>query len=329
MANYAEIKSQIDSAIYENTAQSITATTLNTTLKDMLNSISQDYLYAGVANQNVPPRESDANVFYIAATAGTYPYYGGLTLAEGRLGIFKYNGTWSMDSVEIGSGGGSSNIVFLNYHRNDDDELEETDSDKANNDPIYSRADNESLIGIINVYNEEDEISNTYLSLHVANVANLNSEDNIIFATSLKLYYQLGTRFDFVTIYKDEDTLLVTGTENVRFLQERLNAGKGITISDNTISSYIKVETTIPVTGYFSPNVFYNLGQLTGEVTFNLQSYPTASDEFMIQFSTGDTAPTITWFAGVSWLGGSAPTINANKTYQVSVVNNLAVIGEF
>jgi hypothetical protein len=49
----------------------------------------------------------------------------------------------------------------------------------------------------------------------------------------------------------------------------------------------------------------------------------------MIQFSTGSTAPTITWPSGITWFGGSAPTINENKTYQISIQNNLAVCGEF
>lgn len=84
--------------------------------------------------------------------------------------------------------------------------------------------------------------------------------------------------------------------------------------------------------GGMLPNVFYNLGTLSGNTTF---AFAAASDanimnEWMFQFTTPSTAPTITWPAAITgWLGGSTPTINASKTYQVSVVNGLGVIAEF
>ena len=84
--------------------------------------------------------------------------------------------------------------------------------------------------------------------------------------------------------------------------------------------------------GGMLPNVFYNLGTLSGDTTF---SFASASDnaiknEWMFQFTTPSTAPTITWPNAITaWAGGSTPTINASKTYQVSVVNGLGVIGEF
>lgn len=86
------------------------------------------------------------------------------------------------------------------------------------------------------------------------------------------------------------------------------------------------VATSLPST--LVANTFYNLGTLTGSKTIALPSSRTAVDEFMLQFTTGSTAPTITWPSGVTWLGG-APTINASKTYQVSIMNNLGVIAEF
>ena len=86
------------------------------------------------------------------------------------------------------------------------------------------------------------------------------------------------------------------------------------------------IATTLPTT--LVANTFYNLGTITGSKTIALPSSRTATDEFMIQFTTSTTAPTITWPSGVTWLGG-APTINASKTYQVSIQNNLGIIAEF
>ena len=79
--------------------------------------------------------------------------------------------------------------------------------------------------------------------------------------------------------------------------------------------------------GGMLPNVMYVLGELSGNTTFALASPNDANvvNHYYWTFETGATAPTITWPAGISWFGGSAPTISANKHYEISVVNNIAV----
>lgn len=84
--------------------------------------------------------------------------------------------------------------------------------------------------------------------------------------------------------------------------------------------------------GGLLPNVFYNLGELTGSVTISLASATdsTIENEYKFRFSTGNSAPTITWPNTITgWLGGTTPTINANKTYWVAINDGLAIIGEF
>ena len=73
----------------------------------------------------------------------------------------------------------------------------------------------------------------------------------------------------------------------------------------------------------FLPNVLYNLGTLTGSVTFALATPAdnTIVNHYYWTFEAGSTAPTITWPAGVTWLGGSAPEISADKHYEISVLN--------
>jgi hypothetical protein len=79
------------------------------------------------------------------------------------------------------------------------------------------------------------------------------------------------------------------------------------------------------------PNVYYALGTLTGSVTLSMAS-PTESgilNQYFFTFDTGSTAPTITWSNLItSWFGGSAPTINAGKHYEVSVVDGVGVCME-
>lgn len=84
--------------------------------------------------------------------------------------------------------------------------------------------------------------------------------------------------------------------------------------------------------GGMLPNVFYNLGTLSGDTTFAFASASDANivNEWMFQFTTPSTAPTITWPNAITaWVGGNTPTIGANMTYQVSVINGLGVIAEF
>jgi len=54
---------------------------------------------------------------------------------------------------------------------------------------------------------------------------------------------------------------------------------------------------------------------------------PFVTNEFMGQFTTGPTAPTVAWPNTVTWSGGT-PTIAAGKTYQFSILNNIGLIVE-
>ena len=53
------------------------------------------------------------------------------------------------------------------------------------------------------------------------------------------------------------------------------------------------------------------------------------SNVYDIIFATPAAAPSITWPGGISWIGGSAPAIAGGKTYEVSIMDNLATYGEY
>lgn len=91
-----------------------------------------------------------------------------------------------------------------------------------------------------------------------------------------------------------------------------------------------KIGTTQPQDG-FEPNVVYDLGTITGSVTFALVSPTdnTITNPYHWTFETGSTAPTITWPNGLTWAGGIAPTIAASKHYEVLVRNGYANVLEF
>ena len=97
MSNYNSLKATINANIKQNGNQEITGNILNSVLNAMVNTLGAGYQYAGVATPSSNPGTPDTNVFYIAATAGTYSNMGGLVVADGELCILKYNGTWTKD----------------------------------------------------------------------------------------------------------------------------------------------------------------------------------------------------------------------------------------
>ena len=103
MSNYSQLKSSINSAIRTNGTNAITGAVLQSVLNAIVNSIGAQYQFVGVAQTNTNPGSPDYNVAYLAGP-GTYQYFGGLTIAAGRIGILKYNGTWQVESISLPSG---------------------------------------------------------------------------------------------------------------------------------------------------------------------------------------------------------------------------------
>lgn len=90
----------------------------------------------------------------------------------------------------------------------------------------------------------------------------------------------------------------------------------------------IRTANAQPVVG-MAPNTLYNLGELTADTTFLMGG---AQDNTIVNiwywtFSTGATAPTITWPQQITmWADGEAPAIEANKHYEISVMNGMATV---
>lgn len=95
---------------------------------------------------------------------------------------------------------------------------------------------------------------------------------------------------------------------------------------------FVMVEDASTPPASMAPNTVYQYGTLSGNTTFPALATPTEPDianVYCWTFATPSTAPTITWPVAITdWAGGSAPTINASKTYEVSVMDGLATIIE-
>ena len=85
-------------------------------------------------------------------------------------------------------------------------------------------------------------------------------------------------------------------------------------------------ETTLALT----PNVMHVWGEVTSlDLTLAPNTEQDVLAEYCFQFtSPAGTATTLTLPNTVKWVSGVIPVVKAGKTYQVSIVNNVAVSGE-
>ena len=103
MSNYSQIKGIIDAAVYENHQQAITGDAMNAVLNGMVSQLGAHYRYEGYASPSTDPGTPDENVFYLATEQGAYPNFGNLSLTK-PLGVFKWDGSWTLDQIAIDTG---------------------------------------------------------------------------------------------------------------------------------------------------------------------------------------------------------------------------------
>lgn len=83
------------------------------------------------------------------------------------------------------------------------------------------------------------------------------------------------------------------------------------------------------VTKELQPNILYKFGECA-RLTITLAAGGAGlENEYKFEFVSGSTPTTLSLPDSVKWSGGNAPTIEASKTYQISIVNNLALIAAF
>ena len=79
------------------------------------------------------------------------------------------------------------------------------------------------------------------------------------------------------------------------------------------------------------PNVAYELGELDADLDVTLQEPADATirNEYMLSFSLGATAHTVTFPETLAWAGGTSPAFEANKSYEVSIVEGKGLCVSF
>lgn len=87
----------------------------------------------------------------------------------------------------------------------------------------------------------------------------------------------------------------------------------------------VSVENVSENTKELQPNKYYIFGEMETLTLTLAAGEENKLSEYMFEFTSGTTPTTLTLPESVKWIGGN--TIEASKTYQVSIVNNIAVLG--
>lgn len=88
------------------------------------------------------------------------------------------------------------------------------------------------------------------------------------------------------------------------------------------VSIVNQTETTLEI----EPNVLNVWGEVASlTITLATPTDESIVNEYMIQFTSGDIATQLTLPDTITWM--SEPIIVVNATYQISIINNLAIIG--
>ena len=115
--------------------------------------------------------------------------------------------------------------------------------------------------------------------------------------------------------------------DNARTLQQSYNA-MADTLNDNLGVPQISIPDTT-ATQELAPNTCYIFPDRSSELTLTLGDPVVGkANEYHLFLVVGATAPTVHWPLGIEWNGGDMPTIAANKTYEVSILNNIAAYFE-
>lgn len=94
MSNYTTLKTTINANIRQNGNQEITGKILNSVLTAMVNTLGEEYQFAGIAIMETDPGTPDAKVFYIAKGKGTYTNFGGLEVTEDEVVFLVWDKAW-------------------------------------------------------------------------------------------------------------------------------------------------------------------------------------------------------------------------------------------
>lgn len=171
-------------------------------------------------------------------------------------------------------------------------------------------------------------------------LAFVEEETGILCALSV-FYDSYGNMYDSAFISKGTLENVITGknlyskpsggipkTDLASAVQTSLGKADTALQSHQDISgkaNKISVVQTSASTIEINPNTFYKFGEVASlNITLASITDNTIYNEYMFEFVSGTTATTLTLPSSIKWL--ETPTIDANKIYQCSIVDNVGLL---
>lgn len=121
--------------------------------------------------------------------------------------------------------------------------------------------------------------------------------------------------------------------------QSKLDANLNTLLNDivtteqvrNMLDEAVPVESVTSTSKSIEPNKYYKWTSAMSSLTITLATPANTSrlNNYMFEFTTSSSGCTLNVPSTIKWANGEAPTIEASKTYQVSIINNLAVVSNF
>lgn len=100
MANYSNLISAINAVIKTNGNNEITGAILQNVLDTIVSTIGANRTYAGTATPTTAPGTPDANIFYLASTAGSYVNFDNITVNPAELAVIvNTTSGWSKTTI--------------------------------------------------------------------------------------------------------------------------------------------------------------------------------------------------------------------------------------
>lgn len=139
-----------------------------------------------------------------------------------------------------------------------------------------------------------------------------------------------------ITLKSGTSATVINSHQSLSGKQDTLVSGTNIkTINDNSVLGSGNLSTFTPIVNHgtsdttfsVTPNILHIWGTVTSlTLTLATPTDNTIVNEYMIQFTSGSTATTLSLPSSVEWAEScGALSVEVNKTYQISIVNNIGL----
>lgn len=239
--------------------------------------------FMGVATPDSVPPVPTQKVFYIANEVGAYPNYGGLSVADGEIAFFTYNGSWSKVALEDVAK--KSEVEDIKSNVNTNVISDNADFNEIVREMVLPKSIDISTISFIRVYNGFNNLYGIKIYSNTTVIVDITTQDaNAIILSNQSKYYAVIGKYpsaeyrDYYVSIKDSvyniDTMPILSRiiRNGQILPYKLEIGSTYGYIDiDTENNVAKVSHPITL---FSENTKYVIP--SGDYPINISLFSCA-----------------------------------------------------